>query len=71
VRKEVCSDLLSRYEDDGESFLARIVTGDEAWINHFEPETKRQSMEWHHPTSPWRNKFKVTPSAGKVTATVF
>jgi hypothetical protein len=28
-------------------------------------------MEWHHPTSPWRKKFKVTPSAGKVMATIF
>jgi hypothetical protein len=45
--------------------------GDETWIHHYEPETKRQSMEWHHPTSPWRKKFKVTPSAGKVMATIF
>jgi hypothetical protein len=40
------------------------------WIHQFEPETKRQSVEWHHPTSP-RKKFKVTPSAVKVMATVF
>jgi hypothetical protein len=40
VRKEVCSDFLSRYEADGESFLSRIVTGDETCIHHFEPETK-------------------------------
>jgi hypothetical protein len=45
VRKEVCSDLLSRYEADGESLLSRIVTVDETWIHHFEQETKRQSME--------------------------
>jgi hypothetical protein len=64
VRKEVCSDFLSRYED-GESFLARIVTGDEAWINHFEPETKRQSMERHHPTSPWRRSLRLPLQQGK------
>jgi hypothetical protein len=40
VRKEVCSDLLSHYKADGESFLSRIITGDETWIHHFEPETK-------------------------------
>jgi hypothetical protein len=28
-------------------------------------------MEWRHPTSPRRKKFKVTPSAGKVMATIF
>jgi hypothetical protein len=67
----VCSDLLSHYEAVGESFLSLIITGDETWIHHFEPETKRQSMEWHHPTFPRRKKFKVTPSAGKVMATDF
>jgi hypothetical protein len=62
VWKEVCSDLLSHYEADGESFLSQIVTGDETWIHHFELETKRQSVVWNHPTSR-RKKFKVTPSA--------
>jgi hypothetical protein len=62
--------LLSRYKAGGESFLAQIVTGDETWIHHFELESKRQSLEWHHPTSR-RKEFKVTLSAGKVMATVF
>jgi hypothetical protein len=52
------------------AFLSRIVTGDETRIHHFEPETKRQPMGWHHPTPPRGKKFKVTPSAGKVMATV-
>ena len=26
---------------DGESFLSRIVNGDETWINHFERQTKK------------------------------
>jgi histone-lysine N-methyltransferase SETMAR len=55
----------------GEAFLSRIVTGDETWAHHYEPETKRQSMEWHHPQSPRKKKLKTTPSAGKVTITVF
>jgi histone-lysine N-methyltransferase SETMAR len=70
VRQEVCSDLLSCHEAHGESFLSQIVTGVEAWTHHFEPETKRQSVEWHHPTSP-RRKFMVIPSPGKVMATIF
>jgi hypothetical protein len=28
-------------------------------------------MEWHHPQSPRKKKFKTTPSAGKVMVTVF
>jgi len=34
------------------------VTGDESWFHHFEPETKRQSMEWHHLHSPSNKEGK-------------
>ncbi|KAJ4432797.1 hypothetical protein ANN_21436 [Periplaneta americana] len=33
--------FLQRYHDDGDEFLDRIITGDETWISHFTPETKR------------------------------
>jgi hypothetical protein len=29
------------------SLLPQILTGEEAWIHHCEPLTKRQSMEWY------------------------
>jgi hypothetical protein len=60
--------------------LLCIVTGDESWFHHFEPETKLQSMEWHHLHSPKRKKerkkkkkkkAKTVPSAAKVMGTVF
>jgi hypothetical protein len=63
--------LLARYEGEGDDFLSTIVRGDETWIYQFEPETKRQSMEWHHTTSPRKKKVKAVPSAGKIMATVF
>jgi Transposase. len=47
-----------------------IVVGDETQIHHFKTQTRGQSVEWHHPTSPWK-KFKTTPSAGKGMATIF
>jgi len=62
---------LQRYQDEGDDMLSRIVTGDESWVHHYEPETKRASMQWKHPSSPAHKKFKVTPSAGKVMLTVF
>ena len=34
-------------------------------------QTKRQSMEWHHPQSPRKKKFKTTLSARKDMITVF
>jgi hypothetical protein len=51
--------------------LSTIVTGDDTWIHHFESETKRQSMEWHHTTFPRKKKFKAFLSASKIMATVF
>ena len=47
-RIQVCQDLLKQYEAEGNSFLDRIITGDETWCHHYEPESKRQSMEWQH-----------------------
>jgi hypothetical protein len=64
VWEEAFSDLLSHYEVQGESFLSQTVTGDE-------PQTQRQSMEGHHPTSPQKIMFKAIPSVGKVMDTVF
>lgn len=70
-RLSVSQELLSQYEVEGDSFLDRIVTGDETWCHHYEPESKRQSMEWHHSGSPPKTKFKRQPSAGKVMCTIF
>jgi len=70
-QKAITSELLQRYRHEGDDFLLCIVTGDESWFHHFEPETKRQSMEWHHLHSPSKKKAKTVPSAGKVMGTVF
>ena len=52
--------------------MSRIVTGDETWARHYEPEMKRQSMEWYHPQfTKKKKKFKTTPSAGNVMITIF
>jgi len=34
------------------SCRARLVTMDETWLYHYDPETKQQSMEWRHSGSP-------------------
>jgi len=67
----ICQCLLDRYANEGEAFLTRLVTGDETWVHHFAPESKRQSMEWKHPGSPVTKKFESQPSARKVMLTVF
>jgi len=70
-RKAITSELLQRYRHKGDDFLLCIVTGDESWFHHFEPETKRQSMECRHLHSPSKKKAKTVPSAAKVMGTVF
>jgi hypothetical protein len=41
---------LSRYEDETD-FIYRIVPRDDTWVHHFDPKSKKQSMQW-----------KLTPS---------
>jgi len=62
--------FVARLQAQPQIFLDRIVPQDETWIHHFDPETKWQcgleTRQFSHP-----KKFKVTPSAGKVMATIF
>jgi hypothetical protein len=40
---------------DPSNFLSQLVTMDETWLCHYDPQTKEQSMEWRHiglPTRP-------------------
>ena len=62
---------LARFEADPDRFVERFLTQDECWVHHFEPETKRQSMQWKHSTSPAPKKAKMVSFAGKVMASVF
>ena len=68
-RVDACQELLRQYEADGEAFLQHIVTGDESWVYFYEPEHKRQSMEWRHTSSPKPRKVRMQQSAGKVMLT--
>lgn len=70
-RVQVSEELLGRYVADPAKFIMQLVTQDETWIHHFDPESKQQSMQWKHLTSPPPKKFKVIASAGKVMASVF
>ena len=47
ARFEACSELIECHRSD-KTFLSRIVTGDETWVHHYEPLSKRSSMEWRH-----------------------
>jgi len=61
---------LQFFRPDPNEFLSRLVTMDETWLYHYDPETKQQSMEWRHSGSPRPKKFRVQKSARKVLATI-
>jgi len=56
-RVNVCIELRQLASDD-ETFLSRVITGDESWVYGYDPETKRQSSQWKGPMSPWPKKAR-------------
>ncbi|UYV63079.1 hypothetical protein LAZ67_2003071 [Cordylochernes scorpioides] len=46
---ETARAFLKRHLRDEDQLFSRIVTGDESWVHHLTPETKRQSMVWKKP----------------------
>jgi histone-lysine N-methyltransferase SETMAR len=64
VRMEMCEHFLTLCGDEPDLIINRLVNGDEIWVHPFDPKSKQESMQWHI-------KFKVTPSAEKIMATVF
>ena len=42
--------LLSCYEDNPGDFIEQVVTRDETWVHHFDPESKMQSKQKE---APW------------------
>ncbi|UYV65597.1 hypothetical protein LAZ67_3004805 [Cordylochernes scorpioides] len=67
-RMEAARVFLEMHQRDGDQLFSRIVTGDESWVHHSTPETKRRSMVWKKPEESVPKKAKVTISAGKVMA---
>ncbi|KAL7374618.1 hypothetical protein ABVT39_004094 [Epinephelus coioides] len=62
TRLVMSQENLPRLEADPAGFLERFLTQDECWDHHLEPETKRQTMQWKHPSSPPSKKAKVMTS---------
>jgi len=55
LKQHLCR-ILQCNEKHGDASLSRIITGDEAQVQPYNPLTKRQSMEWHHQSSPHKKK---------------
>ncbi|UYV74824.1 GNPAT [Cordylochernes scorpioides] len=55
---EAARAFLEMHRRDGDQMFSRIVTGDESWMHHSTPETKRQSMVWEKPEESAPKKAK-------------
>ena len=71
AQADCCKELLHLYNANSNEFLSRVITGDETWLYHWDPETKQASMQSQHVGSPPPKKARTQASAGKVMATIF
>jgi hypothetical protein len=53
---------MEQYHNEGDNVLNYIITGNETWIHGYELQSKRQSVQWDHPSSPASRKFMTQPS---------
>ena len=70
-RVDASRSFLRRWEKEGQRFLDRIVTVDETWLHFFDPESKQQSMQQKHKSSPPPKKAHVGKSAAKHMFIIF
>ncbi|UYV74835.1 hypothetical protein LAZ67_12001208 [Cordylochernes scorpioides] len=67
-RMEAARAFLEMHQRDGDQLFSRIVTGDESWVHHSTPETKRQSMVWKKPEESAPKKGEGDRAAQKLFA---
>ncbi len=64
-------DFLTRYEQEGNAMLQRIVTGDETWVHHYTSPMKKQTMVWKSSDEPAPKKFEAVKLTKKLMCAVF
>jgi histone-lysine N-methyltransferase SETMAR len=69
-RINCCCGFIKFVEDDAD-ILKRIVTDDESLCFQYNPETKRQNMEWRSTNSPGQKKIRLQKSGLKTMLIVF
>ncbi|UYV77800.1 hypothetical protein LAZ67_15002352 [Cordylochernes scorpioides] len=57
--------------EENPNWKEKVITGDETWVYGYEPETKRQSMEWKGKDEPRTKKSRLCKSKNKVLLVTF
>ena len=71
VRVQWCEFMLRKFNGGRPKLTWEVLTGDETWINSYNPETKMQSAIWLFPESPLSRKLKRSRSAQKKMVACF
>jgi hypothetical protein len=72
VHLDICYCHLARYCEEGDNFMQLIITGNETWVHHYQPENRQKSTQWKHLSSPVaKKKFKTQSLAGKLMLIIF
>ena len=66
----VCLGLLQRIENEPD-LSNSIISCDETWVFTYDPETKRQSMQWKSTSSPRPKNARMSRSKFKAMMIVF
>ena len=71
LRIQFCRQTLERFEGGRSRRVFDIITGDESWFYHFDPETKQQSTVWIPRNEPRPIKVRRNKSSGKRMVAIF
>jgi len=66
----ICTDLCERDQNDPK-FMSSVITGDESWVNGYDPETKQMSSQWKTASSPRPKKVQQVKSNVKTMLIAF
>ena len=69
-RVQVCESIKSKITNTPD-YLNYVITGDETWVFQYDPETKRQSIQWKRSTSPRVKQARMARSQLKTMLIVF
>ena len=72
-QKQVRLDIVQNFlqtTDGNPEYLNTVITGDESWVYGYDPETKAQSSQWKHSSSPRPKNARQMRSKTKVMLTV-
>jgi len=70
ARVSICAELPEQVEADTE-LIERVINDDESWFFQYDPETKRQNLEWRSKGQPRPMKAHMSKSKVKCMLVCF